>query len=164
MIVSIVVAAAENGIIGKGNMLPWRLPADLKFFRKLTTGHPVIMGRKTFESIGKPLKDRQNIVLTKSLAEIPGCVVMPSLKAALEYVRGEEVVFIIGGGSVYVDALEMNVVDRIYLTKVHHAVDGDTSFRIPDPEKWNVVSVERHESDDDHEWPFSFIRLDRILD
>jgi dihydrofolate reductase len=162
MIVSIVVAAAENGIIGAGNQLPWRLPADLKYFRKLTTGHPVIMGRKTFDSIGKPLKDRTNIVLSQSVGQIEGCIVKPNLREALEFCRPESEVFIIGGGTVYAEALAAGLVDRIYLTRVHHEVEGDTFFRLEDETNWKVVSTERHEADETHAWPYSFIRLDRI--
>jgi dihydrofolate reductase len=161
MIVSIVVAAAENGVIGKGNRMPWRLPDDLRFFKRLTSGHSVIMGRKTYESIGKPLPDRRNIILSKTAREIKGCEVMPDLETALAACASEEVVFIIGGGSVYTHALENHLVQRIYLTKVHHAVEGDTHFHIPDPKDWKVVSVDRHESDEQHAWPFSFIHLDR---
>lgn len=161
MIVSIVVAAAENGVIGAGNRLPWHLPADLKFFKTLTTGHAIIMGRKTHVSIGRPLPKRRNIVLSTQGGQYVGCETFPSLESALAACAGEEEVFIIGGGQVYAQALDAHLVHRIYMTKVHHHLDGDTHFHIPDPKDWDIVSMERFEEDDDHAWPFSFIRLDR---
>lgn len=161
MILTIVVAAAENGIIGKGGRLPWHLPDDLRFFKQLTTGHTIVMGRNTYEAIGKALPNRRNIVLTTTGASYPGCETFKSLEAALAACKKEDEVFLIGGGKVYAEALEKHLVDRIWLTKIHHAAEGDTHFHIPDPEAWTVVSVERHEEDDRHAWPFSFVRLDR---
>jgi dihydrofolate reductase len=160
MIVSIVVAAAENGVIGKGNRLPWHLPADLKFFKGLTTGHTIIMGRNTHEAIGRALPKRRNIVLSSKGLKFAGCETFKSLEAALAACAGEEEVFIIGGGQVYEEAFAKGVVHRIYMTKVHHHLDGDTHFHIPNPQDWDIVSMERFEEDDDHAWPFSFVRLD----
>jgi dihydrofolate reductase len=161
MIVSIVVAAAENGVIGKGNRLPWHLPADLKFFKQLTTGHTIIMGRNTHLSIGKPLPKRRNIVLSTTGAKFEGCETFTSLEAALAACAGETEVFIIGGGKVYQQAFEAHLVHRIYMTKVHHHLDGDTHFQFPNPQEWDILSMERFEEDDDHAWPFSFIQLQR---
>jgi dihydrofolate reductase len=161
MIVSIVVAAAENGVIGKGNRLPWHLPADLKFFKGLTSGHTIIMGRNTHESIGRALPKRRNIVLSSKGGVFEGCETFPTLEAALAACAGEEEVFVIGGGQVYTHALTAHVVNRIYMTKVHHHLDGDVHFHLPNPAEWDIASMERREQDEEHAWPFSFIRLDR---
>ncbi len=141
MIISLIAAMAENRVIGRGNAIPWNLPADLKRFRAITTGHPVIMGRKTFESIGGPLPGRKTVILTGSgeyLAE--GCVVVHSLREALDACAASSEVFICGGGEVYREALPLS--SRIYLTVVHLDVEGDTLFpEIPD----DFTEVEREE-------------------
>lgn len=127
MIISLIAAMAENRVIGRGNAIPWDLPADLKRFRAITMGHPVVMGRKTFESIGGPLPGRKTVILTGSgdyRAE--GCVVVNSLREALDACAASDEVFICGGGEVYREALPL--ASRIYLTVVHLEVDGDTFF------------------------------------
>ena len=134
---TIIVAQGRNREIGRDNDLLWRLPADMKLFRKHTMGHCIIMGRKTYQSIGKPLKDRTMIVLSRQPGfKAPGCVVMPSMHAALDYSRrqGEIEVFIIGGATIYEKALATNRVDRIPLTQVHADFpDADTHFPPLDP-------------------------------
>lgn len=162
MRVSIVVAASENGAIGKDNQLLWRLPDDLKRFKKLTLGHPIIMGRKTYESIGKPLPSRPSIVITRAEElKSTGVLVAHSLDEALEIARtlDDEEAFIIGGGEIYKQALEKNLVKRIYLTKVHAEVEGDTFFKIPDDSQWIILEQDSHPADEQHAYGFDFLTL-----
>ncbi|MDR3328959.1 MAG: dihydrofolate reductase [Prevotellaceae bacterium] len=144
MNIAIIAAVADNGAIGRGNRLPWHLAEDLRRFRQLTTGHPVIMGRRTFESIGRPLPHRQNIVLSRSLAaaEPPGVQLAASLADALQAAQGAEEAFVIGGGSIYRQA--MPLAQRLYLTHVHTVVaDGDAFFPPVSPREWSLAD-ERH--------------------
>jgi len=167
MIISAIVAMAQNRVIGRDRDLPWRLPDDMKFFQRTTIRHHVITGRKNYETIPpkyRPLKDRVNIVVTRnSNYTAPGAVVVHSLKAALELARsaGETEVFIIGGGQIYKEALEKKLVDRIYLTEVEAEVEGDTFFPMLDPEQWKEVSTELHSADERHEFAFRFVVLDQ---
>src|ERR1700754_2685293 len=117
MIVTIVVAISENHAIGKDNKLLWHLPKDLKHFKEITTGHTVIMGRKTYDSVGKPLPNRRNIIITRQDIAIDGCEVTSSIEGALELCKTEEEVFIVGGAEIYRQS--MHLTDRIYLTIVH---------------------------------------------
>ena len=134
MKVSLIVAVAKNGVIGKDNDLIWSLPKDMRFFKETTLGHCVIMGRKNFESIPerfRPLPNRINVIITRqSDYQAEGCVVVNSLENALEIAQhnGDEEPFIIGGGQIYKLALDRNLVDKIYLTKVHYSFEGDTFF------------------------------------
>ena len=159
MIVSAIVAMARNRVIGRDSDLPWRLPDDMKFFQRTTIGHHVITGRKNYETIPpkyRPLKDRVNIVVTRnSNYAAPGAMVVHSLKAALELARtaGETEVFIIGGGQIYKEALEKELVDRIYLTEVEADVEGDTTFPALDSRH------ELHPADERHEFAFRFVVL-----
>ncbi len=140
--ISIIVATDERGAIGKDNQLLWHLPNDMKYFRELTTGHTVIMGRRTFESLPKgALPNRKNIVLTTTPdAHFDNCLVYHTLWNALIACEDEDEVFIIGGGSVYRQALE--VADKLYLTMVHHTFpDADTFFPHVDPQVWNRFST-----------------------
>ena len=143
---SIIVATSENGVIGVDNKLPWYLPEDLKRFKKLTENNVVIMGRKTYESIGKPLPNRFNIVISRNKdLTIPGCLVVNSLEKALYKAGSDKKVFIIGGGEIYRQSLEY--VDKIYLTKVHINVEGDTTFpNIDDLPGWKLSDVDHKES------------------
>ena len=122
--VSVIVAVAENGIIGDKNTLLWHISEDLRNFKRVTSGHPVIMGRKTFDSLGRPLPNRTNVVVTRQNLEIEGCKVVHSLEEALSLFSPEEEVFVIGGAQIYAEALPL--ADRFYLTRVHHAYEGDT--------------------------------------
>ena len=144
MIISIIAAMDENRVIGRGNRIPWHLPVDLKRFRRLTLGHPIIMGRKTYESIGKPLDSRKNIVITRQagyLAE--GCVVVHDLRSAFDACGGVEEAFVLGGETLFRDV--MSLADRIYLTVVRTRVEGDVKFpAIPD----ELVLVSREEAQD----------------
>lgn len=161
MRLSIIAAVAENGVIGRDNALPWRLPADLKRFRRLTTGHPVIMGRRNYESIGHPLRQRANIVVTRRTGyRAPGCVVVHSLHDAFAAARGASEIFVIGGAEIYAQTL--NRADRLYLTRVHASVAGDISFPAIDWTAWDEISRERHEADAEHAYAYSFITLERV--
>jgi len=152
-IISLIAAMAENRVIGKDNDMPWgRLPADLKHFRAATQGHTVIMGRKTFESIGKPLPKRRNIVIT-SKKEIPGCEVATSIKEAISMSEGEEEVFIIGGGSIYKQTLMM--ADRLYITEIDMQTEGDTFF--PEYKQLNLSEMAKYTSPKDDENAYSTI-------
>jgi dihydrofolate reductase len=158
MIVSLVVAVSENGVIGKENQLPWRLPSDLRFFKQLTTGHVVIMGRKTFESIGKPLPNRRNLVISRNVdfgAE--GVEVFQNIGDALKSCLGEDEVFIIGGATIYTKAFDLDLVDRIYMTVVHAEFDGDTHFQIPGGKSWLIDHSERHPADEKNPYAHTFI-------
>lgn len=160
MRVSLIAAMAENRIIGVNNTLPWRLPEDLRHFRRLTTGHHVIMGRRNYESIGKPLPDRTNIVVTRNPEyRAPGCRVRHSLEEALRDAQADSEVFVIGGGEIYRQALAR--ADRIYLTLVHAHVEGDTYFPPFDAREWCEIERVRHEPDDRHPYPYSFVVYDR---
>ena len=140
-IVSLIVAAAENDVIGRGGRMPWRIPSDLKTFRRLTLGKPVIMGRKTFQSLGKPLDGRLNIVVSRDpLYEVTGVTVVQSLEAAIDLAKraGVGEIMVIGGAQIYRAALPS--ANRIYLTRVHSRPEGDTTFTVPDDGTWQQVS------------------------
>ena len=157
---SLIVARARNGVIGHTNGLPWRLPADIAFFKKTTLGHPIIMGRRTYESIGKPLPGRLNIVVTRSPGfAAPGCVVVDSLAAAYRAAGDVPEVMIIGGGQIYEAALPD--ADRIYLTEVEAEIAGDTVFPPLDPNAWDVTELGRQDIDERHAHAMRFVRLDR---
>lgn len=161
MILSIIVAAAENNVIGNKNALIWHIPADLKHFKRLTTGHPVIMGRKTFESIGKALPHRRNIVISRNPDFRPeGCEVAGGIPEALRLVETEEEVFIIGGGTLYQEMWDK--ADRLYITRVHTVVDGDTFIPAVDHAQWKVVSCEDFEAGEKDDFDYSFIDYQRI--
>ncbi|WP_158795935.1 dihydrofolate reductase [Pedobacter sp. L105] len=158
MIVSSIVATAENNGIGKDNQLLWRLPADLKHFKDITTGHTVIMGRKTFDSVGKPLPNRRNIVVTrKSGLEISGAEVVNTIEAALALCDDNEEVFIVGGAEIY--KMAMPLTDKIYLTVVHGTFDADTFFPPIDPEIWKETDVVNHEPDEKNAYAYTFSTL-----
>lgn len=160
MAISLIVAAAENNAIGKDNALLWHLSADLKRFKSLTSGHPVIMGRKTFESIGKPLPNRRNIVISRSLSALDGCEVVASVEEALALVNDGEEAFIIGGGSVY-QALWQKAA-RLYLTAVKTRLEGDTFIPEIRPEEWKEISREDFSADEKNEFGYSFIDYVRV--
>lgn len=159
MLVSLVVAVSSNNAIGKNNQLLWHLPADLKHFKQITTGHTVFMGRKTYESIGKPLPNRRNIVISKSIKEIPGCGVVPSLEEALLLPGKNEEVMVIGGAAIY--ALTLPRADRIYLTRVHQKFEADTFFPEIDPKKWQETQREDFLADEKNPFAYSYITLNR---
>lgn len=155
MIISIIVAVSTNGIIGKDNGLLWKQSADLKRFKQLTSGHSIIMGRKTYDSIGKPLPNRRNIILThQQHLAIPGCEVVNSIDEAIALCKDEEEVFIIGGGDIYKQFLVCT--NRIYLTRIHHSFPGGDTF-FPELHFWGETEREDFEADDKNEYPYSFI-------
>jgi dihydrofolate reductase len=159
--IAIVVAVAENNVIGKDNQLIWHLPADLRFFKNLTMGHPILMGRKTYESIGKPLPGRTTVIITRQQDfEAPGCIVTNSVDEAIAEARKlDQDIYIIGGAEIYKQALAK--VDTIYLTRVNHTFDGDTFFPEIDEKNWEVESEEKHEPDEKNTYSYSFITLKR---
>lgn len=160
MTLTIVVAVARNGVIGRDNGLPWHLPADLAFFRRTTMGRPVIMGRRTYQSIGRPLPGRHNIVVTGNPAyEVPGCTVVHSLESALAAAGSAPEVMLIGGASLFAQAMDR--VDRIVLTEVDAEPEGDVFFPALDASNWREVWSECHEADDRNAHPYRFRILER---
>jgi len=152
---------AENRIIGRENRLPWRLPADLRRFKSLTMGKPVIMGRKTYESIGKPLPGRSNIVVTRDPDyRAPGCQVVHSLEQALEAGAGHAEVMVIGGAELYRQALGR--AQRMYLTLVRAEVEGDTLFPDIEPQQWRELERESHRADEKNQYDYDFVTLQRV--
>lgn len=161
MLLSLIVAASENDAIGKDNAIPWHLPDDLKFFRKKTEGHPIIMGRKCYESIGRPLPNRRNIIVTRDQTyEAPGCEISSSLDEAIMFAGKDhpDEIFVIGGGEIY--RLAMPQADRIYMTRVHAEISGDIFFPKIDPTKWKETESLEHPADDAHAYPFTFQTLE----
>lgn len=153
--VSAIVAAAENNAIGKDNELLWHLPNDLRFFKQTTSGHAVIMGRKTYESVGKPLPNRRNLVVTRQKDYVlEGAEVVHSLEAALARCSDETEVFIVGGAEIYRQALPFT--HRVYLTRVHAELPGDAYFPDLDERDWVLVSEEKHNPDERHAYGYSF--------
>lgn len=157
--VSIIVAVAENGVIGDKNALLWHISEDLKHFKALTTGHPVVMGRRTYESLGRPLPNRRNVVVTRQEIALPGCEVVHSLEEALALFPSDEEVFITGGAQIYAEALPL--ADRFYLTRVMHAYEGDTRFPAWDESAWRLVRSESFPSGREYPWPFAFETYER---
>lgn len=162
MIISTIVAVAKNNVIGKDNDIPWYLPADLKYFKKITTGHHIVMGRKCYESIGRPLPKRTNVVVTRNPFFIAtGCLITHNVGEAVQLAEdnGEEEVFIIGGGQIYEIALPH--VDRIYLTEVDLEVEGDIFFPTIDPQNWTLIEETKHKADEKNEYDYTFKVLER---
>jgi dihydrofolate reductase len=157
----LVVAVAENDVIGRGNQLPWHLPADLRHFKALTLGKPVLMGRKTYESIGKALPGRMNIVLSRSSGFSPSdCAVAQTLDDARAAAGAQSALMVIGGAEIYRQCLPL--ASRIHLTLVHtHIGDGDTAFAGWRGAEWVASSRERHEADDRNAYAYSFVTLER---
>jgi len=161
MIVSLIAAVSENGVIGADNALPWRLPDDMKWFRRHTLGKPIVMGRRTFESFGgRPLPERLNVVMTRDAGfSAPGCVVVDSAHAALAAAGDADEVMVIGGESVFRAFADR--VDRVYLTRVHAELSGDTRFPDLDLSSWRELHREEHPADARHAHAFTFLILER---
>lgn len=158
--ITLVVAVASNGVIGRDGGLPWHLPADLAHFREITMGKPVLMGRRTWESIGRPLPGRDNFVITRrSDYAAEGCRVMHSLPSALRAAGEVEEVMIIGGAGLYEEALPL--ARRIEMTRVHGEVPGDARFPSLDGSEWEEVRRVEREVDEDNAWALSFVTLER---
>jgi dihydrofolate reductase len=160
-VIAIIVAVAQNGVIGAANRLPWRLPDDLKRFKALSLGKPVVMGRRTFDSIGRLLPGRTNIVVSRQPGlAIDGAIVARSLDDALAAAGAAPEIAVIGGAEIFRQALPRT--DTIHLTRVHARVDGDVFFPELDPAKWRETAVEHHAADERHLYAFSFVTLQRI--
>lgn len=157
--VSIIAAVAQNGTIGDQNALLWHIAEDMRFFRQTTSGHPVIMGRKTYESLGRPLPKRTNVVITRQPIAIEGCTVVHSLEEAIALFAPEEEIFIIGGAQIYCEALAL--ADRLYLTHIEQDYAGDTAFPEWDRAAWRLISEERHERGEEYPHPFTFACYER---
>jgi dihydrofolate reductase len=162
MIISAIVAVSKNLVIGKDNQIPWYLPADLGYFKRTTLGHHIIMGRNSFRSIGRPLPNRTNIVISRDpFFTADGVLIAHSIEEALgmAYDNGETEAFIIGGGEIYRQSLDL--CDRVYLTEVDIHTDGDVFFPALDPEEWQESWHEAHAPDAKNEWAYVFRILDR---
>ena len=162
MRVSLIVAVSENGVIGRDGGLPWRLPADLIHFKKTTIGHHLIIGRRTWDEIGKPLPGRQMVVVTRSRRfKQEGVKVAHSIEEAIETTAGDVEPFIGGGAHIYRLALGKNLVDRLYITRIHGNVDGDTFLPDLNFADWALISEKRREPDEKNELACSFLVYDR---
>jgi dihydrofolate reductase len=163
LIRSLVVAVARNGVIGRDNQLPWKLPADLAYFKRVTMGHPIVMGRRTYESIAKPLPGRENIVVTRKRDYVaPGCTVVHGLDAAWRAAAGADEICVIGGTTLFEETLP--IADRIHLTEVEAEVEGDTFFPALDRSEWLEHEVTHHAADARHTYPFRIVVLERRRD
>jgi dihydrofolate reductase len=161
MIRSLIVARASNGTIGRDNGMPWHLPADLAHFKRTTMGRPVIMGRRTWESIGRPLPGRRNVVVTRNAGyEAPGAEVVGSLEAAWRAVADADEAFVIGGGQLYAEALPG--ADRVYVTEIGEAIEGDTRFPDLDPGDWRQTVLGEQGPDERNAYRLRFHLLERV--
>ena len=160
MTISIITAVSENNVIGLDNKLPWHLPADLKHFKSTTMGHHIIMGRKTFESFGKPLPDRVNIIITRQRDFKAGdCIVVHSLEEAIRAVKNDDEPFICGGAAIYKEALQ--IANKMYLTRIHGSFEGDTFFPEFDQSSWKEIQREEFEPDERNPHRYSFSVFER---
>jgi dihydrofolate reductase len=163
MIISAIVATAKNGVIGKDNEIPWYLPADFAYFKRVTLNHHIIMGRNCYESIGRPLPKRTNIIVTRNLFYIAtGCITVHSIAEGLQIAQqnDETEAFIIGGGEIYKQT--MHLLDKIYVTEVDLDTEGDVFFPELIPAEWRLISEEKHPKDEKNEWNFTFKIFERI--
>jgi dihydrofolate reductase len=158
--VSLIVAMARNRVIGVNNTLPWHLPADLKHFKALTMGHHIVMGRKTYESIGKPLPGRTSVVVTRNAGYVqPGVIVANSLEAAISACGVDEEIFVIGGAELYRQAIKF--ADRIYLTEIAADIPGDAHFTDLDSKSWQETGRASHSPDEKNLYSYHFVVYDR---
>lgn len=163
MTLSIIAAVAANRVIGRGNALPWRLSTDLKRFKQLTMGHTLIMGRKTWDSVGAPLPGRKIVVVTRHPAPIEGIEVVGTIEEALARAAGDDEPFIAGGGEIFRQTLHR--ADRMYITQIHAEIEGDAFFpEFDDVNEWKLVDREDFEADEKNEYPFSFLLYERQLE
>ncbi|MCO7183863.1 dihydrofolate reductase [Tenacibaculum sp. XPcli2-G] len=159
--ITLIAAIAKNNALGKDNDLIWHLPADLKRFKKVTTGHPILMGRNTFESIGKPLPNRTSIIITRNNNYfVDGCLIANSIEQAIELAEGKDA-FIIGGAQIYKDALEQNLVDRLDITVLHHEFEADAFFPEINMEIWKEVAREDFKADEKNKYDYSFVSYEK---
>jgi dihydrofolate reductase len=162
VLISVIAAVARGGVIGRGGQLPWRLPADLRRFRQLTTGHHLLMGRKTFESLGRPLPERTNVVITRQTDfHPPGVAVVPGFDEAIALARqaGETEAFVIGGAEVF--RLALPLANRLYLTQIDVEIPGDTYFPKYDATQWRLVEQSHHALDEKNPFPMTYLRYER---
>ena len=161
--ITIIAAISKNNALGKDNDLIWHLPADLKRFKKVTSGHYILMGRNTFESIGKPLPNRTSVIITRNTDyNKDGCLIANSIEQALKLSKKQETVFIIGGAQVYKQAIDRDLVDQLDITLVHEEFDADVFFPEIDPMIWKEVSRENFMADEKNKYDFSFISYQKI--
>lgn len=162
-LLSFIVAAADNNVMGKDNQLPWHLPADLKYFKNRTWGMPIVMGRKTFESLGKPLPGRKNIVVTRNQNwQQPGAIVVHAIPDAIAIAKADDVkeVFIIGGAELFKSCMTM--ANRIYLTRIYHIFEGDVFFPEINTDEWQLVKNIECKKDEKNHYDYAFQTWDRI--
>lgn len=160
----IIAAIGLNNELGKDNDLIWHLPADLKRFKKVTSGHSIIMGRNTFESIGKPLPNRRSIIITRNTSyKKEGCDVVHSLEEAINLIKDQKNAFIIGGAQIYKEAIEKQLVDQLDITKVHQNFEADVFFPTIDQSVWEEISEETFLPDDKNQYTYSFISYKKII-
>ena len=160
--ITIIAAIAKNNALGKDNDLIWHLPADLKRFKKVTTGHHILMGRNTFESIGKPLPNRTTIIITRNKNYFKeGCLIANSIEEAIEMVENKDDIFIIGGAQIYKESIEKDLVDRLDITQVHHEFEADVFFPEIDLKIWKETAREDLEADEKNKFDFSFVRYSK---
>lgn len=157
---NIIVATDSKGGIGKNNALPWHLPADLKYFKALTTGHTIIMGRKTFESIGRALPNRRNIVITRQDLEFQDAEVTHSLESAISLCNEGDDVFVIGGSEIF--RLALPKANRLFITLIHHEFDADTFLPEIEQEKWKEVKREDKQPDEKNRFSYSFVTFEKV--
>jgi dihydrofolate reductase len=158
--ISIIVAMASNRVIGANNTMPWRCPEDLKYFKSLTMGHHMIMGRKTFDSIGKPLPGRTTVIVTRNRdLKIEGCMVLHSLDEAIAACKNDDEIFIVGGAELYQIALP--VVNKLYITEIQQEIDGDTYFPEFDKTKWRETAREKRHQDAPQSLSYHFVTYQR---
>ena len=161
--ITVIAAIGANNALGKDNDLIWHLPADLKRFKKVTTGHYIVMGRNTFESIGKPLPNRTSVVITRNNDYfVDGCLIANSVENALELAKDEDEVFIIGGAQIYKYVLENNLADKIDITIVHQEFEADVFFPEIDTNTWEEVSREDFKADEKNKYDYSFVSYVRV--
>lgn len=162
--ITIIAAIAKNNALGKDNDLIWHLPADLKRFKKITSGHHILMGRNTFESIGKPLPNRTTIIITRNEDYVKdGCFIANSLEEALEMAKNDEEIYIIGGAQIYKYALDNNIADAMEITLVHKEFEADAFFPEIDNAVWKPVVREDFKADDKNKLDYSFIRFEKVV-
>jgi dihydrofolate reductase len=161
--ITIIAAISNNNALGKNNDLIWHLPADLKRFKKITSGHHILMGRNTFESIGKPLPNRTTIIITRNKNYFKdGCLIASSLEDAIELAKKDEEVYIIGGAQIYKYAIENNLVDALDVTLVHHEFEADVFFPVIDSKIWKEVSREDFKADEKNKFDYSFVSYRKV--
>jgi len=162
--ISLIVAMDSKGVIGKNNQLPWHLPADLKYFKEVTTGHPIVMGRKTRDSIGRNLPNRENVIITRDRNyECNGCTILHSIDElkAWSNSHNDIEIFIIGGAEIFKET--MDIIDRLYITLIEEEFDGDTYFPTVDLEKWNLIKKQKGIQDSKNTYNYNFYIYDRDL-